>query len=65
MYPVFVRIWRFVRIGHGIVEITNEVLHKDHEKLVSYTEQLEELLQQHNIALPEDSKHYMPHTISQ
>jgi hypothetical protein len=52
---VFVRIWRFVRIGHGIVEITNEVLHKDHEKLVSYTEQLEELLQQHNIALPEDS----------
>ena len=56
---VFVRIWRFVRIGHGIVEITNEVAHKDHEKLVSYTEQLEELLQRNNIALPEDSKHHI------
>ena len=59
---VFVRIWRFVRIGHGIVEITNEVAHQDHEKLASYTVQLEELLQQHNIALPEDSKHHMRHT---
>jgi hypothetical protein len=67
---VFVRIWRFVRIGHGIVEITNEMAHADHEKLVSYTEQLEELLQQHQIALPEDgnSKHHptsVPHSTSQ
>jgi hypothetical protein len=59
---VFVRIWRFVRIGHGIVEITHEVAHKDHEKLVTYTEQLEELLQQHKIALPEDSKHHLRHS---
>ena len=56
---VFARIWRFVRIGHGIVEITNEIAHKDHEKLESYTEQLEELLQRNNIALPEDSKHHI------
>jgi hypothetical protein len=59
-----VRIWRFVRIGHGIIEITNEVVHKDHEKLLLYTEELEELLQQHNIALPEDSKHYTRHSLS-
>eukprot|EP00187_Rhodella_violacea_P007968 CAMPEP_0174892840 /NCGR_PEP_ID=MMETSP0167-20121228/7740_1 /TAXON_ID=38298 /ORGANISM="Rhodella maculata, Strain CCMP736" /LENGTH=291 /DNA_ID=CAMNT_0016131453 /DNA_START=100 /DNA_END=975 /DNA_ORIENTATION=+ len=54
---VFVRIWRFVRIGHGIAEITNEVVHKDHEKVISYTEKLEELVKSHGIPLPEDSEH--------
>jgi hypothetical protein len=55
---VLIRIWRFVRIGHGIVEITNEVAHKDYENLLEYTEDLRDLLVQHNIPLPPGSERF-------
>lgn len=50
---IFIRIWRFVRIGHGVVEITSDAARHKYEVLVEYTEELELLLQQHQIALPQ------------
>lgn len=51
---VVIRIWRFVRIGHGIAEITNEMAHKEYDGLLDYSEQLEDLLKANNIDLPLD-----------
>jgi Zn-finger nucleic acid-binding protein len=63
---VMIRIWRFVRIGHGIVEVTNEYAHKEYTGLWLYTEELEKILQDKNIPLPETSvalhKHHDHHT---
>ena len=50
---VIARIWRFVRIGHAIVEITNEVAHEEYNGLLAYSEALETLLQEHRIPVPE------------
>jgi len=47
------RLWRFVRIGHGIVEVTAELAHDRYETLLAYTEDLEELLVENGIDLPE------------
>ena len=47
------RVWRFVRIGHAIVEITNEMAHEEYNGLLAYTEALENLLQSHDIPVPE------------
>lgn len=55
---VLIRIWRFIRIGHGIVELTNEVAHKEYEHLLEYTEDLRDLLVQNNIPLPPGSEHF-------
>ena len=49
------RIWRFVRIGHGIVELAEDVAHERELHLSLYIEELEELLKQNNILIPEDS----------
>ena len=49
---VLVRVWRFVRIGHGIVELTAEAAHKEYEGLLTYTEELEDRLRANNIDLP-------------
>lgn len=46
------RLWRFVRIGHGIVEIAEEMAHEQHLQEQVYTTELEDLLQQHGIPLP-------------
>ena len=53
---VFFRVWRFVRIGHGLVEVTAEYAHKDKEALIDYAEALELLLQKNKIELPEMSR---------
>jgi len=60
---VVVRIWRFIRIGHGIVEITNEMAHDEYDGLLAYTEALEKILIEHDIALPEHGwvKHSSSH----
>jgi hypothetical protein len=55
---VLIRIWRFIRIGHGIVELTNEVAHKEYENLLEYTEDLRDLLVHHNIPLPPGSEQF-------
>lgn len=52
-FVVFVRVWRFIRIGHGIVEATMIGAHANQEEIFIYTEKLEALLVQHHIsALP-------------
>ena len=53
---IFFRIWRFIRIGHGLIEVTAEYAHHDKEILVDYAESLEEILETNGIALPEVSK---------
>lgn len=54
---LFGRIWRFVRIGHGLIEVTAEYAAKDKKVLLEYAEELENMLKENNIALPEKSKH--------
>jgi hypothetical protein len=49
---VLVRLWRFFRIGHGIVEVTHELAQEEYHKLEYYKDELENLLRSHNIALP-------------
>lgn len=49
---VLVRIWRFVRIGHGIVEVTHEQVKEGERSLWQYVEELEALLHANNIELP-------------
>jgi hypothetical protein len=50
---VFARVWRFVRIGHGIVEITSEWTHQQYEEVMEYAERLEAILLENNLPLPE------------
>jgi hypothetical protein len=54
---VIFRIWRFIRIGHGIVELTNEAAHREYEKLVVYTKELRTIILQspnNIVTLPTD-----------
>lgn len=55
---VFARVWRFIRIGHGIVEVTSELTHKKYEKLLSYTRALEAVAKNSNLELP-----HCPHSV--
>lgn len=49
------RVWRFVRVGHGLVTSTSEVEKELNEKLVEYARLLEEELASRDILLPEMS----------
>ena len=51
---IFARLWRFVRIGHGIIEVTNEYHGHKHGKVMKYNQQLEELLVKNGIEIPQD-----------
>ena len=51
---IFARLWRFVRIGHGIIEVTNEYHGHKHGKIIKYNQQLEELLAKNGIEVPEE-----------
>lgn len=51
-FLVAVRLWRFVRIGHGVVELTHNMAHHEYEELLTYTEELEHILNQHHIVIP-------------
>ena len=53
---IFARCWRFIRIGHGLIDITQEYADLRNEKKIHYTKRLEELLREHNIPLPTTSK---------
>lgn len=46
------RLWRFVRIGHGILELAEDMAHEREERLLIYAEELETLLNEHKIPLP-------------
>jgi hypothetical protein len=53
---VFIRLWRFVRIGHGIVEISSEWTHHQYAELLAYAEEMEAILIAQGTALPESGK---------
>eukprot|EP00980_Cylindrotheca_fusiformis_P010387 scaffold2308_cov103-Cylindrotheca_fusiformis.AAC.6 len=55
-FIIFVRLWRFIRIGHGIVEVTSEYTHQSYEDLQNYAETLETELRKHSIPLPDPPK---------
>jgi hypothetical protein len=38
---VISRLWRFIRIGHGIVSVSHEVAQERYAMLLSYTEEVE------------------------
>jgi hypothetical protein len=50
---VIFRVWRFVRIGHGLIEVTAELSHRKFELLLSYAEELEDILRQNELDVPE------------
>lgn len=50
---VLFRIWRFVRIGHGLVEFVSELWHEKYQKLLTYTEELEDLLRDKGVSPPD------------
>jgi hypothetical protein len=49
---IFARVWRFVRIGHGLIEITADFQAKEKEALMDYAKELEEILKENSVALP-------------
>jgi hypothetical protein len=49
---VIVRIWRVIRIGHGIIEVTSELTHEKYEKLLAYAAELEVTAKENNVELP-------------
>jgi len=51
---VLVRVWRFIRVGHGVVEATVELAQSRFDKLVTYNERLEKLLTEHSIPIPNE-----------
>jgi hypothetical protein len=53
---IIARLWRFIRIGHGIVEATVEMASKKHDKLLEYIERLENILEAHELDLPETDR---------
>jgi hypothetical protein len=50
---IIARLWRFVRIGHGIFSSTAEVAKQQLEILVEYTSKCEQLLRDNGVDLPE------------
>lgn len=50
---IFARIWRFVRVGHAIVEVTTELTHQSYEEAVKYVEELEAKLENNKLLLPD------------
>jgi len=50
---VFFRLWRFVRIGHGLLEVSSEMTSKEYEPLFEYIEECEKKLKEQNISIPE------------
>lgn len=55
---VVTRIWRFVRIGHGIVEVTHKLAEREHHRLLVYTEELESYMRQNGLDIPNPEKLY-------
>ena len=47
---------RFVRIGHGIVEVTHELSDQKYEGVIEYVLSLEELCEENGIDLPHHKK---------
>lgn len=50
---VFFRLWRFIRIGHGLLEVSSEMTSKEYEPLFVYIKECEKKLKEQNISIPE------------
>lgn len=59
------RIWRFIRIGHGILEVSHELASDKYEKLLAYTEDLEDLLKTKGIQIPSERQKNPENILSQ
>jgi hypothetical protein len=46
------RVWRFVRISHGLIEVTSELNSQRYHDLREYTDELEALLKKEGIPIP-------------
>jgi hypothetical protein len=50
---IFLRLWRFVRIGHAVAEVVSELTSKEYEPLIEYVKECEKILDEHTISKPE------------
>lgn len=50
---IVARLWRFVRIAHGIVEVVTEISSTKYQDLLAYAESLEVMLKENGIAVPD------------
>jgi hypothetical protein len=50
---ILARLWRFVRIAHGIVEVVTELSSSKYQDLLAYAESLEMTLKENGIAVPD------------
>lgn len=55
-FAVVFRLWRFVRIGHGIVEVTAELGHQQYKDLLEFAGACEETILANNLLLPTTTK---------
>lgn len=53
---VIFRSWRYVRISHGIMEVTAELADQKFNRLLNYTEHLEQIIREQGLELPQNSK---------
>jgi hypothetical protein len=52
-FVVFFRLWRFVRVSHGIAEVTSELTHEVYEELLEYAARCEFVIEKNGLTLPE------------
>jgi len=50
------RVWRFVRISHGLIEVTSEIASQKYHDLLEYADELEGLLRKEGIPVPVNEK---------
>jgi Ion transport protein len=50
------RVWRFVRISHGLIEVTSEISSQKYHDLLEHVEELEALLRKEGIPVPVNEK---------
>jgi len=49
---VIIRIWRFIRIGHGLIEATHKLSQQETRNMTIYTKMLEDLCRKNSLELP-------------
>ena len=61
-FLVFVRIWRFIRIGHGLVEVATDLAGMHYYELMEYSVALEDELLDRNLPLPDTADKFLAAT---
>jgi len=49
---VLFRCWRFVRIGHGLMEVASEMANSQYDILIEYVKECEEKMKENNVSPP-------------